>query len=204
MEKEYYIVDNDRRVGPLTLRQLAERGLEPSTLVWTAGLGDWTRADCIPDLAPLIAAQTRVDEQESAFGSYARPEQQQNPQGYAPYSKPQSHQWQQPQQQYGYNNPYGGQPVNTGTNWKTLAIVATVAGFLFSCIGGILGAFAIAAANKAENAQRFGDEMTMRSSLSNCKTLCIISFILTGIGLLANVAVLLGWVNFGLTSFANI
>lgn len=189
MEKEYYIVDNDQRVGPMTLTQLAERGVEPSTLVWTAGLNDWTRADCVAELAPYLIRQT------------------QNPYGYAPYGQPQQQGWQQPQPQqqpqYGYNYPYGGQPVQTGTNWKTLAIVATIAGFLFSCIGGIIGAFAIAAANKAENAQRYGDEITMRSSLSNCKTLCIISFILSGIGLIANIAMIMGWLKFGLASFAN-
>ena len=72
MNKEYYIVVNDNRVGPLSFEQLGDRGLEPSTLVWTSGLADWTRADCIPELAPLLTMHTRVDESESAFGAYAR------------------------------------------------------------------------------------------------------------------------------------
>lgn len=179
MEKEYYIVEGDTRVGPLSMIQLAERGIEPSTLVWTAGMPDWTRADSVPELSHLLANRTRIDEQESAFGGYARPEEplkqpygQPNPQQYGAYGNP-------PQQPASFSTPQ--------TNWKTLAIVATVCGLIFSCIGGIIGAIAWSNANKAENATRYGDEFTARSAWSTCKTLCIISFVLTGIGLIANI-----------------
>lgn len=193
MEKEYYIIEGDSRVGPMTLAQLAAKGIEPSTLVWTAGLADWTRADCIPELSPLIAAHTRVDESESAFGAYARPEQTQNGSYDQPYK----------QQPYARrNNAYNGgnSAYQDGVNWKTLAIVATVAGFLFSCIGGFLGIFAILEANKAENAANFGDGLTAQNKWSNCKTLTIISFVLTGIGLIANVALISNMVKFGFAS----
>lgn len=205
MEKEYYIVVNDERVGPLSLNQLAERGIEPSTLVWTAGLSDWTRADCVPALESLLSMQQRVDESESAFGAYARPEENTKPwqNNRQPYGNPSG--YGQPYQQ---GDPYGNRrmdnrgssPFESGVNWKTLSIIATVAGFLFSCIGGILGIFAILAANKAENAYMTGDDITARSSLSNCKTLTIISFVLTAIGLIANVAVLSNMTKFGLSS----
>ena len=170
-------MEGDNRVGPLSMLQLAERGLEPSTLVWTAGMADWTRADCVPELSHLLANRTRIDEQESAFGGYARPEE--------PLKQPY-----QPAQQYGaYGNapqqPSGGY-YNPPTNWKTLAIVATVVGFLFSCIGGIVGIFAITNANKAENAMRMGDQFTAQQAWSSCKTLCIVSFVLSGIGLIGN------------------
>ena len=177
MEKEYYIVEGDTRVGPLSMTQLSERGIEPSTLVWTAGMGDWARADSLAELAPLLANRTRIDDQESAFGGYARPQEPlkqpyQQPQQYGAYGNA-------PQQPAGYSNPQ--------TNWKTLAIVATVAGFLFSCIGGIVGIFAIVQANKAENAARYGDEFTARSAWSTCKTLCIVSFVLIGLGIIGNI-----------------
>lgn len=177
MEKEYYIVEGDTRVGPLSITALAEHGIEPSTLVWTAGMADWTRADNVPELAPLLADRTRIDEQESAFGGYARPEQ------------PLNHPYQQPQQYGAYVDPQkqGGVYTDPPTNWKTLAIVATVVGFFFSCIGGIIGAIAWANANKAENAMRYGDNFTANSAWSTCKTLCIVAFVLTGIGLVFNI-----------------
>ena len=177
MEKEYYIVEGDNRVGPLSMMQLAEKGIEPSTLVWTAGMADWTRADNVPELAHLLADRTRIDEQESAFGGYAHPQE--------PLKQP----YQQPQQYGAYGNrpqqPAGGY-YTPSNNWKTLAIVATVVGFLFSCIGGIVGIFAITNASKAENAMRYGDEFTARQAWSTCKTLCIVSFVLSGLGLIGN------------------
>ena len=176
MEKEYYMVVGDNRVGPLSITQLSERGIEPSTLVWTAGMADWARADSLPELQPLLANRMRIDEQESAFGSYARPEESLK----QPYQGPQQYGVNgNVQQPAGYSNPQ--------TNWKTLAIVATVCGFLFSCIGGIVGIFAIVQANKAENAARYGDDFTARSAWSTCKTLCIVSFVLIGLGIIGNI-----------------
>lgn len=173
-------MEGDNRVGPLTILQLTERGLEPSTLVWTAGMADWTRADCVPELSHIIANRTRIDEQESAFGSYAKPQQPASG-PYQPYQQP---------QQYGayYGGPQkDGAYTNPPTNWKTLAIVATVVGFLVSCIGGIVGIFAITNASKAENATRYGDNITAQSAWSTCKTLTIISFVLSGLGLIGNI-----------------
>lgn len=192
MEKEYYIVEGDSRIGPLSMLQLSERGIEPSTLVWTAGMADWTRADCVPELAHLLANRTRIDEQESAFGSYARPEQP----AAGPYPR-----YDEPQKYGAFNG--GSNNVNQGytrpsTNWKTLAIVATVVGFLFSCVGGIVGAIAISQANKAENATRYGDDFTAQSAWSTCKTLCIISFVLSGIGLIYSGTILTKWFATGL------
>ena len=180
MEKEYYIVEGDTRVGPLSIIQLSERGLEPSTLVWTAGMPDWTRADRVPELAPLLANRQSINEQESPFGTYANPQQP---------SAGQYPNYQQPQQYGGFNNPVnqGNGYANLPTNWKTLAIIATVVGFLFSCIGGIVGIFGIVQASKAENAMRLGDDFTARSAWSTCKTLTIVSFVLSGIGLIANI-----------------
>lgn len=189
MEKEYYIVVEDNRIGPLSMTQLSERGIEPSTLVWTAGMADWTRADCVPELAPLLANRTRIDEQESAFGSYARPQETSS----GPYRA-----YQQPQQYgaFGGQQKQGDAYTNPSTNWKTLAIVATIVGLLFSCIGGIIGIIAWVNANKAENAMRYGDDFTAQSAWSTCKTLCIVSFILTGIGLVFNVLAILKVVSF--------
>ncbi|MDE7350328.1 MAG: GYF domain-containing protein [Muribaculaceae bacterium] len=172
MEKEYYIVEGDTRVGPLSIAQLSEKGIEPSTLVWTAGMSNWARADTVPELMPFLANRMHIDESESAFGPYVQPQQPAQP-------------YQQPQQYGAYNNPGQGNGYSgSSNNWKTLAIIATVCGFLFACIGGIIGIFAILQANKAEEATRRGDFYSAQSSWSTCKTLTIISFVLSGLGLI--------------------
>lgn len=168
MDKEYYIVVNDHREGPFSFDQLKEKNLEPSTLVWTAGFSDWVRADTIAELEPILASRVRVDEQESAFGTYAQPMEPQKP-------------------VYGNFGSYGNNSYSNYSNWFTLAIIATVLGFLFSCIGGLIGVFGIILGSKAKEAERLGDEYTAVSRWSTCKILTIISFVLTGIGLIANV-----------------
>lgn len=181
MEKEYYIVVNDHREGPFSFEQLRERSLEPSTLVWTAGLADWVRADTLPELAPILSVRTRIDEQESAFGTYARPVVPTNPaQGNSGAVG---------------GKPYGCSSCGSSNNWYTLAIIATVLGFLFSCIGGILGIIAICKGNEAKKAERAGDDYTAQSKWSTCKTMTIVSFVLTGIGLIANITVLSSLLN---------
>lgn len=185
MEKEYYIVVNDRREGPFTFEGLRARGLEPTTLVWTAGMSDWKRAADVPEVASLIKSQTRINEEESAFGGYARREEPP------------------------YRNPYGADPrysqgnrnvnpnVQVNTSWKTLAIVALVCGFLFSCVGGIVGIFAVIQGSNAEKAERYGNDIEAANHWSNCKTLTIISFVLAAIGILANIALYKGMISMG-------
>ncbi|MDE6343043.1 MAG: DUF4339 domain-containing protein [Muribaculaceae bacterium] len=176
MENQYYIIVNERREGPFTLPQLAKYNLGPNTLVWTAGLSGWTRADSLPELSHLVSASP-------AMGGY-HPAEEQYPK-YSAYSNAPGTVPPDPASQYRDPIYAAG-----GTNWKTLAIIATVTGFLFSCIGGFIGFFAILQANQAEEALRYGDGFRMKSALSTCKTLTIISLILSGIGLLANISIL--------------
>lgn len=189
MDKQYYIVVNDNRVGPLSFDQLRLQPLQPSTLVWTAGMADWARADSLPELEQLLMPPGLND--ESAFGSYAQPEEPVKPwqnAGSGAYGDPNSNPFQKIGEKLG--PPDGRGKLQVDTNWKTLAIVATVAGFLFSCIGGIIGIFAILEANKAENAANAGYDLQALSNWSNCKTLTIISFVVSGLGLLFNLYML--------------
>lgn len=186
MAKEYYIVVNDRREGPLTYEQLGERGLEPSTLVWTAGIPDWVRADSLPELSSLLTAQV-CDDGQSAFGSYARPQQP----PVTPGNANGAYGYNNGGYNSGYNNGYSGGEYNSAnSNWYTLSIVATVLGFLLSCIGGIIGILGIVNGSAAREAERNGDMITAQSKWSTCKTLTIISFVLSGIGLIANIVML--------------
>ena len=91
--------------------------------------------------------------------------------------------------QYGDSNPYnrGGnippQFPQGYTNWLPWAIVATVAGAFLNCLGMILGIIAIVQANKANTLMQQGFPEQSSSSNSSAKILCIISFVLSGIGL---------------------
>lgn len=201
MEKEYYIVVDNNRVGPLSMSQLSQRGIEPSTLVWTAGYANWVRADCMPELAPLLANRTSMNNPGAASAANIPPVANTQP----TYQQPSNNPYNNGYNNGGYNNNgYNNNGYNGGnqnwmnntsqpsTNWKTVAIVATVCGFLFSCIGGIFGIIGITQGAKAEEAMRMGDEFTSQNCWSRCKTMCIISFILSGIGLIANIVLLSG------------
>ena len=51
---EYYInIDNEKR-GPYSIKELAERGIEATTLVLPAGSNDWTPAWQIEELRAIL------------------------------------------------------------------------------------------------------------------------------------------------------
>ena len=99
------------------------------------------------------------------------------------------------QPNYGQNTQYGQQP-NYGRNdynnmpqpvrqnWQTWAIIATVAGCLFSCIGGIFGIIGLVQANKANNLYRLGYDVQGDQANSTAKVMTIIGLVLSGLGVL--------------------
>lgn len=72
----------------------------------------------------------------------------------------------------------------------TPAIIGTVIGALFSCIGLIFGIIAINSAGKANSAYQMGDYVNGASYNSTAKTMTIISYVLAGIGLIGTFALL--------------
>jgi TM2 domain-containing membrane protein YozV len=52
----YHIVINGQQQGPFDPEQLRSRGVRPETLVWKEGMGDWQRADAVPELRHLFAS----------------------------------------------------------------------------------------------------------------------------------------------------
>ena len=40
--EQYYIIENETKKGPFTLKELIELDLSETTLVWKKGLKDWT------------------------------------------------------------------------------------------------------------------------------------------------------------------
>lgn len=87
---------------------------------------------------------------------------------------------------YGYQgsqNVYG-QPTSDRTNWMTWAIVGTVCGFLFSCIGCIFGILGIVNANKANNYFAMGSMELGDRANKTAKTMTIISLVVAGLGII--------------------
>ena len=54
---KYYVIINNVQQGPFSVEELAGRKISSDTPVWTEGMGDWTRADAVPQLASLFAGQ---------------------------------------------------------------------------------------------------------------------------------------------------
>jgi hypothetical protein len=57
MQAEWYCVDNDETVGPITLEALANhirRTHGRSHMVWAKGMSDWTDARAVPSLSILL------------------------------------------------------------------------------------------------------------------------------------------------------
>ncbi len=155
---EYFVIINGVQSGPLSKDRLMTAGIQPDSYVWRQGLADWVKADTLPELADIFMG-------DSAFGGY----------GYGntppdPYTV------------YGRAN----EPI-PHTNWLPWAIVGTIFGALFSCIGmifGIIGITKANAANKFYN-EGFGENGDM--SNSSARTMTIIALVLGGIGFLLTV-----------------
>lgn len=166
MDKIYYIVKEGRQDGPYSLVELKYIGIKPDTYVWRAGLTEWVPASQLPDLGDLF-------KEESAFGGYA---EVQTPQ-YQPPVAPES--FKAPEAA-----PAPMQPASVPhTNWLPWAIVGTVFGALFSCIGLIFGIIGIVNANKANRLYSIGDERQGSVANSSARTMTIISLVLTVLGL---------------------
>ncbi|MCM1521455.1 MAG: CD225/dispanin family protein [Muribaculaceae bacterium] len=54
MEKSYWIMSGDTRIGPMTLSELTARpDLTPETPVWCDGMADWSMAGDLPEIAAV-------------------------------------------------------------------------------------------------------------------------------------------------------
>lgn len=51
---EYYIIQNDNKVGPLRFDELQAYGVTPQTMVWREGMADWAPASRVAELAVLF------------------------------------------------------------------------------------------------------------------------------------------------------
>ena len=54
--KEYYYLNGDAKVGPLSLDALKYAPISPTTMVWNNSLPDWVEARSLPELAEMFVA----------------------------------------------------------------------------------------------------------------------------------------------------
>ena len=179
MATMYFIISEGQQAGPFPKEHLKARGVEKDTYVWREGLEEWVPASELPELQDIFE-ETII--QAVPQQPYGQPQQ--------PYGQPQQP-YGQPQQPYGQPQPPYGQPQPYGnpvphTNWMPWAIVGTIVGALFSCIGMIFGIIGIVKANNANKAYAVGDETGGDMNNSSAKTMTIIALVLAGIGLIVN------------------
>ncbi len=55
MRRFFYIDQTEQQVGPCSLEELAKAGVRKDTMVWYAGIADWTPAGDLPELDTLFA-----------------------------------------------------------------------------------------------------------------------------------------------------
>ena len=207
MATMYFIISEGQQAGPFPKEHLKARGVEKDTYVWREGLEGWVPASELPELQDIFeetiiqaVPQQPYGQPQQPYGQpqqpYGQPQQPygqpQQPYGQPqqPYGQPQQP-YGQPQQPYGQPQPPYGQPQPYGnpvphTNWMPWAIVGTIVGALFSCIGMIFGIIGIVKANNANKAYAVGDETGGDMNNSSAKTMTIIALVLAGIGLIVN------------------
>ena len=200
MATMYFIISEGQQAGPFPKEHLKARGVEKDTYVWREGLEGWVPASELPELQDIFEETIIQAVPQQPYGQpqqpYRQPQQPyrqpQQPYGQPqqPYGQPQQP-YGQPQQPYGQPQPPYGQPQPYGnpvphTNWMPWAIVGTIVGALFSCIGMIFGIIGIVKANNANKAYAVGDETGGDMNNSSAKTMTIIALVLAGIGLIVN------------------
>lgn len=170
----YFIVINGTQSGPFSKEELRMRNISPSTFVWREGLNDWVPASSLPELADILV-------EESAFGAYAQqqpepPQKAPDSPAYPPYGT---------HLEPGAYDPYRRQPEfpENYTNWQPWAIVGTICGALFSCIGLIFGVLGIVNASKANKYYAAGLRSLGDAANSTARTMTIISLCLAALGL---------------------
>lgn len=170
MDKIYYIIINGRQEGPMNPEELLRAGMKSDSPVWREGLADWTMARTIPELAVWLEPSLK-SEQSAPVAPVASPVS--GP--FAPPSTP------YPYPAYGTTNL-----APRRSRWMTAAIIATVLGSLFSCIGLIFGIVAIVQANNANQAYARGDVYDGERCDNSAKTWTIVTYVITFLGLAAS------------------
>lgn len=55
--KKYFYIRNGQKQGPFSLEEMRTQCITPETMVWFAGLEEWTAARNLEELKPFLAAE---------------------------------------------------------------------------------------------------------------------------------------------------
>lgn len=124
---EFYIIIDDKQMGPFGIDELKVRGLKPDTPVWAEGMQDWAKASEVPALEAAIVANPQPQQPPYYQGAQQGPAAggPQPPQWQPPYPGPVAPGGFPPQEQ---PKPKNNRP------WIITAIVVVILALLvFSC-----------------------------------------------------------------------
>lgn len=62
--KQYYILDNNEKIGPFSIDELKDKDIKPTTLLWSKDLDEWTKAREIEELEEVIMPPIPVENAE--------------------------------------------------------------------------------------------------------------------------------------------
>ena len=89
MEKEYFYLNGETRIGPLSLEALKSAPITPATLVWNNTLPDWVEARTLPELTdvfmsghPSPPTTPRYNVSNAAGGGFNNPDRPPMPENY--------------------------------------------------------------------------------------------------------------------------
>lgn len=196
-EPVWFAMFGANRMGPASIAELVAAGLRHDTPVWRVGMEVWEPASSRPELMERLNGQSYPNfsanpQYGSEFGAHYNNGSQQGFAGNSQYgprqdfaSNPQYGQYNHPNSPNQYDRHNNGHnPLPVRQNWLPWAIVATVLGFLGSCIGAIFGIIGIVQANKANNLYAAGFDIEGNQANSTAKIMSIIGLVLGGIGLI--------------------
>lgn len=164
-EPKYMVVRNNQQYGPFAVSELRRQGISSDTLVWKEGMEAWLPAGQVDDFKHIFQTATPP------------PFAQQPPHcSYAPGSNYASSSGQ-------CSNP---QLLREISNLRTWAIIAIIAGFLVSCIGGVFGIVGFCKLNNARDFLLSDAEFMAQSAYNSAQTWLIVAACCIGIGLIVN------------------
>ncbi|MDR2918333.1 MAG: CD225/dispanin family protein [Tannerella sp.] len=160
-EKEYFYLNGETKVGPLSLDALKNAPIQPDTMIWNSSLPDWVEARSLPELQALFVVNNVTQ---------PTPVQQPTPPPVAPAPT------------YNTSGNMGNNNMNQTAppmpeNYLVWAILATI----FCSCAFPLGIVAIVKASKVSSAYMAGDYAGAQKASDDAKKFTIWTAVIGGI-----------------------